>query len=209
MVIHLVRIDVPSARAEEFSRWQASHVVEAVAAMGRSAIAARAKVRGDDGSARFHWFFELPSLAALENYLISRERDDLAQAFTAAFPDVKARLEFGELENGVRRGVRFGEEPKAAYVVEITLPASESANWAQWYDSEHIPAVLAAGAFVRARRFEIHGDDESKVHHLVVYDAIDEAAIEAYRAEGGKALGEEHATKFPAAEVKRSIWEWL
>jgi len=209
MVIHLVRIDVPPARAEAFSRWQASHVVEAVAAMGRSAIAARARVRGDDGSARFHWFFELPNLSALENYLISRERDDLAQAFKSAHPEAKARLEFGELEGGIRRGLRFGEEPKAAFVIEATLPADESATWAQWYDQEHIPAVLAAGAFVRARRFVIHGDDESKVHHLVVYDAVDGDAIEAYRAESGKALGEEHAAKFPAAEVQRSVWEWL
>ena len=209
MVIHLVRIDVPSARAEEFSRWQASHVVEAVAAMGRSAFAARARVRGDDGSARFHWFFELPSLAALENYLISRERDDLAQAFNAAFPDAKARLEFGELQNGVRRGLRYGEDPKAAYVVEVTVPAAESASWAQWYDAEHVPAVLADGAFVRARRFEIHGEDETKVHSLVVYDAIDADAIEVYRAEAGKRLGDEHAAKFSSAEVKRSVWEWL
>lgn len=208
MVIHLVRIDVPPDRAEAFARWQASHVVEAVAAMGRSAFAARARVQGDDGSARFHWFFELPSLSSLESYLISRERDDLAQAFAAAFPDAKALLEFGELEGGVRRGLRHGEEPGAAFVVEVTLPESESATWATWYDQEHVPAVLASGAFVRARRFEMHRDD-GKVHQLVVYDAIDVPAIEAYRADAGKALGEEHAAKFPAAEVQRSIWEWL
>ncbi|HWV37441.1 MAG TPA: DUF4286 family protein, partial [Vulgatibacter sp.] len=152
---------------------------------------------------------ELPSLAALENYLISRERDDLAQAFNAAFPDAKARLEFGELQNGVRRGLRYGEDPKAAYVVEVTVPAAESASWAQWYDAEHVPAVLADGAFVRARRFEIHGEDETKVHSLVVYDAIDADAIEVYRAEAGKRLGDEHAAKFSSAEVKRSVWEWL
>lgn len=208
MVIHLVRIDVPPDRAEAFSRWQASHVVETVAAMGRSAIAARARVQGDDGTARFHWFFELPSLSSLESYLISRERDDLAQAFTSAFPDAKALLEFGELEGGVRRGLRHGEEPRAAFVVEVTLPETESASWAQWYDQEHVPAVLASGAFVRGRRFQIHRDD-GKVHQLVVYDAIDVPAIEAWRAESGKALAEEHTAKFPSAKVERSVWEWL
>ncbi len=209
MVIHLVRIDVPPAQAEEFSRWQASHVVEAVAAMGRSAIAARARVQGDDGSARFHWFFELPSLSALESYLISRERDDLAQALPAAFPEAKTHLEFGELEGSVRRGVRFGEEPAAAFVVEVAIPLADAPAWAQWYDAEHVPAVLSSGAFVRARRFEIHSDDESMVHQMVVYDAVDLPAIEVYRSEKGGKLGEEHASRFPSAKVSRSVWEWL
>lgn len=209
MVIHLVRIDVPTARAEEFARWQASHVAEAVAAMGRSAIAARARVQGDDDPARFRWFFELASLSKLESYLISRERDDLAQAFQAAFPEARVRLEFGELEGNIRRGLRYGEEPGAAYTVEVQIPAAEREAWIEWYDSEHIPAVLDAGAFVRARRFEMHQDDEAISSQLVVYDTVDLAAAQTYVAERSERLAAAHRERFPNAKVSRAIWEWL
>lgn len=209
MVIHLVRIDVPPARAEEFSRWQASHVVEAVAAMGRSAIAARARVQGVDDTAQFRWVFELASLASLESYLISRERDDLDQAFKAAFPEAKVKLEFGELEGNPRRGMRFGEEPGAAFVVDLTVPTADRHAWAEWYDSEHVPTVLASGAFVRARRFELHEEDESRCRQLIVYDAVDVAAVEAYRNDKGQRLAEEHRERFPSVQAERATWEWL
>jgi len=209
MVIHLVRIDVPPARAEEFSRWQASHVVEAVAAMGRSAIAARARVQGSDDPAQFRWFFELASLSTLESYLISRERDDLAQAFKTAFPDAKVHMEFGEIEGNTRRGLRYGEEPGAAYTVEVKVPTADRFAWAEWYDSEHIPAVLDSGAFVRARRFEIHDDDEAHSHQLIVYDAVDVEAAQTYVSEKGGRLAEAHRERFPNVQATRAIWEWL
>lgn len=209
MVIHIVRIDVPPARAEEFARWQASHVVEAVAAMGRSAIAARARVNGVDDPTQFRWIFELSSLSSLESYMISRERDDLEEAFKEAFPEAKVYLEFGEQEGSYRRGLRYGEDAGAAFVVEVMVPTAELAAWKEWYDGEHVPAVLAAGSFTRARRFEIHGDDEGRSHQLIIYDAIDLPSVESYVKEKGSRLAEEHASKFSGIEVQRTTWEWL
>ncbi|AKU90646.1 DUF4286 family protein [Vulgatibacter incomptus] len=177
--------------------------------MGRNALAARARVIGDDGAARFCWFFELPSLASLESYLISRERDDLSQAFSTAFGEAKAHLEFGELEGNVRRGLRFGEEPGAAFVVEAVVPTADLEAWSRWYDEEHLPAVLASPGFVRARRFELHSDDDAQSRQLIVYDAVDAAAVEEFRTQAGPRLAEEHGARFPSAQVSRATWEWL
>lgn len=208
MVLYLVRIDVPSDLAESFARYQAGHVAKALAAMGRSAVGMRAKVQNDGQNARFFWFFELPTLTALEAYLTSREREELAGELGAAFPQAQIRRSFGELAGNVRRGLRFGEEPGAAFVVDVAIPKDQANGWSSWYDEEHIPQVLAGNGFVRARRFELH-DGEEESHHIVIYDAVDLHAIESYQQESGQRLAEDHRKHAPAAKIERANWKWL
>lgn len=207
MVLYLVQIDLPTQQAEAFSHYQAGHVAKSLAAMGRSAVGMRARVRRDGETSRFYWFFELPSLSALEAYLTSREREELAEELAKEFPEARVLLAFGELAGNVRRGIRYGEEPGAAFVLDISLPKGEANGLATWYDEEQIPRALSGNGFVRARRFEIHGDEE-KSRHLVVLDAVDLEAIRAYENDGQKVLPEPdgHA---PDATVERSLWEWM
>src|SRR5690606_7246102 len=126
MVLYLVQIDVPTQQAEAFSRYQAGHVAKSLAAMGRSAVGMRARVLRDGDVTRFYWFFELPSLSALEAFLTSREREELAAELAEEFPEARVHLSFGELVGGVRRGLRYGEEPGAAFVLDISLPRGEA-----------------------------------------------------------------------------------
>lgn len=207
MVLYLVQIDLPPQQAEAFSRFQAGHVAKSLVAMGRSAVGMRARVRQDGASSRFYWFFELPSLSALEAYLTSREREELATELSENFPEARVLLSFGELAGGVRRGMRFGEEPGAAFVLDISLPSGEANGLASWYDEEQIPKALAGSGFVRARRFELH-DGEDRSRHLVVLDAVDVDAIRSFGKGDEKVLPDPdgHA---PQAQVERSLWEWM
>ncbi|HLV60902.1 MAG TPA: hypothetical protein VKY51_05810 [Fredinandcohnia sp.] len=207
MVLYLVQIDVPTQQAEAFSRYQAGHVAKSLAAMGRSAVGMRARVLRDGDVTRFYWFFELPSLSALEAFLTSREREELAAELAEEFPEARVHLSFGELVGGVRRGLRYGEEPGAAFVLDISLPRGEANGLASWYDEEQIPRALAGNGFVRARRFELHGDDQT-TRHLVVLDAVDLDAIRAYESENESVLPapDGHA---PDAVVERALWQWM
>lgn len=207
MVLYLVQIDLPPQQAEAFSRYQAGHVAKSLAAMGRSAVGMRARVQRDGESSRFYWFFELPSLSALEAYLTSREREELATELAQEFPQARVLLSFGELAGGVRRGLRYGEEPGAAFVLDISLPKGEANGLANWYDEEQIPRALSGSGFVRARRFELHGDDEVS-RHLVVLDAVDLESIQSFENENQTVLPEPdgHA---PQATVERSLWQWM
>jgi len=208
MVLYLVESDVPAARSDDYSRWFASHVAKVVAAMGRNAFASRARVvGGDDG--QFVGFYELPSVEALESYLMSRERAELAEETEKAQPEAKVRRSFAERVAQPRRGFRFGEEPGAAFVVRVTIPAAEAEEWVRWYESEHMPEVLSDPGFVRSRLYELHTDAEGERSFLAVYDAVDLNAIGNYLEGRGPRLAEGHGKKYPAAKIVRQIWEWL
>lgn len=209
MVLFLVQIDVPSHEAEAFSRYQAEHVAKALVAMGRGAMGMRARVIQDGETARFFWFFELPSLSALESFLTSRDREELYAELSERFPEARVRLSFGELASGVRRGLRYGEDPGAAYVVDISLPRETANGWASWYDSERVARALADAGFVRARRFELH-DGEDRSRHLVVLDAVDLDAARAFEQNGAAILADLGDAEGPTdARVERSLWQWV
>ncbi|WP_373049027.1 DUF4286 family protein [Vulgatibacter sp.] len=207
MVLYLVESDVPAAKAEEFSSWLATHVTKVVAAMGRSAFASRARVVGGD-EGRFVAVYELTGIPALENYMMSRERAELAEETTKAFPEAKLQRSFAERVAQPRRGMRHGEEPGAAFVVRVALPAAEADGWSAWYEGEHMPEVLGDPGFVRARLFEVHSEVEGERHFVAIYDAVDLGAVGNFRDGRGPKLGEAHATRYPNARIDRQIWEW-
>ena len=208
MVLYLVENDVPAARSEDYSQWFANHVTKVVAAMGRSAFANRARVVGGE-EGHFVAFYELPSIPALEGYLMSRERAELAEETEKAHPDARVRRSFAERVAQPRRGMRFGEEPGAAFVVRVTLPASEADDWSKWYEGEHMAEVLSDPGFVRSRLFELHTDEEGERQFIAVYDAVDLNAVGHFLEGRGPKLADGHGKRYPNARIDRQIWEWL
>lgn len=211
MVLYLEENDVPGARAAEYSRWLATHVTEVVAAMGRSAFASRARLVAPNGgdTDRFLSVYELPSFGALESYLMSRERAELAEQADTQFPEAKVQRTFAERIGQPKRGMRHGEDPTAAFVVNAVVPQADADAWLTWYEGEHMAEVLSDPGFVRARLFELHSDDEGQRRFIAIYDAVDRAAVEAFREGRGAKLGEAHGAKFPTATIERQVWDWI
>ncbi len=207
MVLYLVESDVPAARAEEYAAFLAPHVTKVVAAMGRSALASRARVVGGE-EGRFIALYELPSIPALEGYLMSRERAELAEETEKSFSDGRITRTFGESVAQPRRGMRHGEEPGAAFVVRVSVPAADAEAWVKWYEGEHMPEVLADPGFVRGRLFELHSEEESEKRYIAIYDAVHLDAVVAFREGRGPRLGEDHAKRHPTARIDRQVWEW-
>lgn len=209
MVLYLVENDVPANRADAYAPWFATHVTEVVAAMGRNALATRARLQGAGDTVRFFAVYELPDFGALEGYLMSRERAELSEQSGKLFPEARVHRTFGELVTAPKRGMRHGEEPGAAFVVRVTLPASDADAWKSWYEGEHMPEVLADPGFVRARLFELNSETEGERSFVAVYDAVELGAVDSFRQGRGPKLGEEHGTRFPTARIDRQIWQWL
>jgi len=207
MVLYLVESDIPAARADDYASFLAPHVTKVVAAMGRNALATRARVVGAEGG-RFVALYELPSIPALEGYLMSRERAELAEESEKTFPDARITRTFGEIAAQPRRGMRHGEEPGAAFVVRIAVPAADAAEWLAWYEGDHMPEVLADPGFVRSRLFELHSDDEAEKRYIAIYDAVHLDAVVAFREGRGPRLGEQHASRFPSVRIERQVWEF-
>lgn len=210
MVLYLEENDVPGARAAEYSRWLATHVTEVVATMGRRAFASRARLVANGGeSDRFLSVYELPSFGALESYLMSRERAELAEQAETQFPEAKVQRTFAERIGQPKRGMRHGEDPTAAFVVRAVVPQADADQWLAWYEGEHMAEVLSDPGFVRARLFELHTENEGERHFIALYDAVDRAAVESFREGRGSKLSEAHVAKFPTASIDRQIWEWI
>lgn len=208
MVLYLIEVELPPGSADRFEGFAASHVAKAAAAMGRGSLARRARVV-TDAAVRFVVAYELPDVKALESYLTSRDGQELSGELQERFPEAKVTHRYAELQGASRRGMRHGEEPGAAFVVQAALPSSEAESWSRYYDEEHVPEVLRDRAFVRARRFRIHDDDESVERHLVLYDAVDVDSVEEFRREAGPRLAEDHERRHPGARIDRQIWRWL
>jgi Domain of unknown function (DUF4286) len=163
-------------------------------------------VGGEEG--RFVALYELPSIPALESYLMSRERAELAEESEKTFTDARITRTFGESAAQPRRGMRHGEEPGAAFVVRVSVPAADAAGWLKWYEGEHMAEVLGDPGFVRGRLFELHSDEEGEKRYIAIYDAVSLDSVVSFREGRGPKLGEQHATRFPSARIDRQVWEW-
>jgi hypothetical protein len=58
---------------------------------------------------------------------------------------------------------------KGVMVVTTSPAEGREADYNQWYDEEHIPALLSLPGFVSARRFRVHGEAAGPTY-LAIYE---------------------------------------
>lgn len=97
-------------------------------------------------------------------------------------------------------------EPRACFVVRVRVDAEFVAPWANWYDRDHMPAVVREGAFLRAGRWRIV-DDSGAQRFAVIYEAQSPEIVAAFRQGPGPSFSQEHAAKFgQAVSIEREVW---
>jgi hypothetical protein len=67
----------------------------------------------------------------------------------------------------------MSDHGKAVMLVTVDLDPADGAELVEWYDDEHIPAVMGERGYRSARRFRADGDPS---RYLVVYE-LDESAV--------------------------------
>ena len=177
--------EVPSAMEAEWNRWYAStHIPARLALPGF--LAAR-RFRAYEGECRYVTLYELESAQAVATpqYLALKQHErslpaDSLEARTRGLP-------------GFQRAVYQQVFPDFAYaapdtqylfVVAHDLPPHKEDEFAAWYNTEHIPAMLRVPGFVTARRLkrvEAPGEGQpngSTPQYMTLYDLADKDAVE-------------------------------
>lgn len=185
--VELVRFDaVPRGLEAQWGRWyDETHIPAWLALPGF--IAAR-RFRGYEGEAAYLTLYELEDARVVDSEacreLIRKERSCPADSFEVRTPMLA----------GYRRGVYRQVYPDSGYKVPDTeylflvahdIPPNREEEFAAWYDTEHIPAMLRVPGFVTARRFKIAPPpfpdsraQSSDPQYLTLYDLADSNAVE-------------------------------
>jgi hypothetical protein len=194
LLFYLVHATPAPELEQEWAAYHLGEHVPAVVAAGGFVGATRFRV-----GPRFTTVYRVSAETVLERYLheaaprLRAEHD----RFLAGRPLPLSR-EVWRLDHGV--GTLTGT---AAFVVRARVSAETAADWAAWYDAEHLPAVVAAGGFLGAGRFR--GDDGRAA---IFYAAPALATVTAFRAGPGPGFGKEHEARFGAAvSVEREVWD--
>lgn len=183
----LVRFDaVPHEIEAEWNRWyDDTHIPARLTLPGF--IAAR-RFAGYEGESRYLTLYELENADAVDGEayreLKRRELSRPADSFEAR------TLKLPGFRRGVYRQVYPGagyEMPDTQYLFLVAhdVPAGREEEFAAWYDTEHIPAMLRVTGFATARRFKMRaplapesGAPSSGPQYLTLYDLADGNAVE-------------------------------
>jgi hypothetical protein len=68
------------------------------------------------------------------------------------------------------------ELPEHLLVVDVTIDAAVEADWNEWYDRDHLPALRACPGFIGARRYV--SDTGGGRRYLTVYALEDPGAVD-------------------------------
>ncbi|MCC6532257.1 MAG: hypothetical protein IT531_06900 [Burkholderiales bacterium] len=174
--------EVPGDIEPNWNRWyDASHIPARLALPGF--LAAR-RFRAYEGECGYVTLYDLEDARAVQHpdYAALKRRElalspESFEARTLALP-------------GFMRAVYNQVFPATAYqapatkflfVVAHDLPPHKEDEFAAWYDTEHIPAMLKVPGFVTARRFkrdDASGATANAPRYMTIYDLGDKNAVE-------------------------------
>ena len=81
------------------------------------------------------------------------------------------------------------------YNVTINIDAEVHDEWLRWMKEEHIPRVMATGAFLENRICRVLGDDEG-ITYAIQYACTDMPTYERYRTEHAPRLQAETQQRY-------------
>jgi hypothetical protein len=82
------------------------------------------------------------------------------------------------------------------YNVTISVDPQKSADWLHYMRSEHIPDVMATGAFRDFKICRIHAEEEGGETFAVQYVAWSQESFKVYQDSHAAGLQAQHAAKF-------------
>lgn len=93
------------------------------------------------------------------------------------------------------------------YNVTVNVDAAVHDEWLRWMKEEHIPEVMATGAFLENKICRVLGDDEGFTY-AIQYTCAEMATYERYRREHAPRLQAETAKRYPGrVEAFRTLLE--
>lgn len=84
---------------------------------------------------------------------------------------------------------------RVVYNVTISLDPTIELDWVEWMKADHIPAVMATGAFAECRFSKLNGEEEEGCTYASTYIAYSQELLDEY--------GRVHAPKLQADVAER------
>ena len=193
----MVKVDPPAGREAEFNKWyDTQHVPDRMAIPGFLSARRFTKIEGlpkdyaIGGEAKYLALYDLASAKVLtsEPYLKLREREKARPpgSVESLFPQLPkyVRAVYEELDLG--RGEYRVPSAGFAFIVGHDAPPNHHQEFDAWYNTEHLPALMACPGFLTGRRFKlvrqgvppITGAGGTLSQYFTVYDLESEQALQ-------------------------------
>ncbi len=212
--LYLVHSDVDPAIVDEWNVFHAREHVPLV--VKQSGFLGAVRFRHDGSPSKFTTAYRAEGLGKVREYLeggeVGRMRAHHEEWVKARGARINLTREVLEENHSVDADgkvlVRTPDmvEPRACFVVRVRVDAEFAGPWANWYDREHMPAVVREGSFLRGGRWRLV-DESGSPRFLVIYEAQSPEIVAAFRSGPGPSFAQEHAAKFGAAVgIDREVW---
>jgi len=167
------QMDPPPGREADFHDWyDTEHIPARLALAG---FEAAARYRAVTGQPRYLAVYELSDLAALGTPGYRRLKDEPSARTRWMLSHVRGFTRFTcELLTDVGSG-GVGEYLSA---VAFAVPGEDTGDLAAWYDTEHVPALLAAPGWLRVRRWQVRSGSGAPWTHLALHELASRSVMD-------------------------------
>ncbi|MCS6991356.1 MAG: DUF4286 family protein [Chitinophagales bacterium] len=98
------------------------------------------------------------------------------------------------------------------YVVHVIIEKSRAEEWLHWMQQEHLPEVMATGAFsayLIFRKYLLPNEASSdNCHYVIQYHCLSRQHLDRYLTEHAPSLRRKHEEKFRGAfQATRELWQ--
>lgn len=158
------QMEPPAGWEDDFHDWYDTEHVPARLALDGFTGATR--YRALDGEPAYLAVYEIADLGVLDTPGYRRLKDDPSERTVRMLDNVRGFTRFTcELTSDTG-----GEPGPFLSVVAFAVPEEDRAAFDDWYETEHVPALLKADDWLRVRRWRVRSGDGGPWTHIALHD---------------------------------------
>jgi hypothetical protein len=159
------QMEPPKGWEDDFHDWYETEHIPV--RLGIEGFDRATRYRAVDGTPDYLAVYELSDLAALDAPEYRRLKDEPSERTSRMLANVR-----GFTRYTCELTYDSGEAPAGDHlsVVAFAVPEQDVAQFDDWYESEHIPALLEAPDWLRVRRYAVLSADGGPWTHLALHE---------------------------------------
>ena len=159
------QMEPPAEWEADFHDWyESEHIPDRLDDDG---ITAATRYRAISGSPAYLAVYELTDLGALERPEYRRLKEEPSERTARMLANVRG---FTRYTCGLTYDSGGSDSHSHLSVVAFAVPEHDEAQFDDWYESEHIPALLAADDWLRVRRYRVRSGEGGPWTHLALHE---------------------------------------
>lgn len=158
------QMEPPAGWEDDFHDWYDTEHIPA--RMALDGFTAATRYRALEGEPAFLAVYEMADLGVLDTPEYRRLKDDPSERTTRMLGNVHGFTRF-TCEQTSDTG---GEPGPFLSVVAFAVPAEDEDAFDDWYETDHVPALLKADDWLRVRRYRVRSGEGGPWTHLALHD---------------------------------------